>query len=116
MMTYKQLQDLMDKAWELAKEEGLSDNDAHYRQGEIFEELGGDLEDYDIVVVNELPIEEFCAIAQYVLEQGPYDGSTKDIFKMALCTYEDEHGEITEEEADYLYKVFEEMLNTMEVA
>ena len=50
-MTYEQLQDLMDKAWELAKKEGLSDSDAHYRQSEIFEELGGDLEEYQNVVV-----------------------------------------------------------------
>ena len=45
-MTYKEAQELMDKAWELAKEEGLSDTDAHNRQSEIYEELGGDLEEY----------------------------------------------------------------------
>jgi hypothetical protein len=61
-------------------------------------------------------MDNFLSIAKYVLEQGPYDGSTKDIFKMALWAYEDEYGEPTEEEADYFYKVFEEMLNTMEVA
>jgi hypothetical protein len=45
-MTYEQAQELMDKAWALAKEEGLNDTDAHYRQSEIFEELGGDLTEY----------------------------------------------------------------------
>jgi hypothetical protein len=61
-------------------------------------------------------MDNFVSIAQYVLEQGPYDGSTKDIFKMALWAYEDEYGEITEDEADCFYKVFEEMLDTKEVA
>lgn len=46
-MTANEAQELMDKAWFLAKQEGLNDTDAHYRQGEIFEELGGNLEEYE---------------------------------------------------------------------
>lgn len=52
-MNKSQLQDLMDKAWFLAKEEGWNDTDAHYRQGEIFQELGGCLESYQKIVVDE---------------------------------------------------------------
>jgi len=61
-MTYEQLQDLMDKAWDLAVERAqsehniLPDADGDYSnsdhqvvnaiQSEIFEELGGDLDAY----------------------------------------------------------------------
>ena len=61
-------------------------------------------------------MDNFLSIAQYVLEQGPYNGSTKDIFKMALWAYEDEHGEPTDAEADIFYSVFLEMLDTEETA
>lgn len=46
-MTKEQAQELMDKSWYLAKEEGLDDNTSHLRQSEIFEELGGDLREYN---------------------------------------------------------------------
>ena len=55
-------------------------------------------------------MDNFVSIAQYVLEQGPYEGSTKDIFKMALWAYEDQHGETSEAEAQEFYSVFVEML------
>lgn len=55
-------------------------------------------------------MDNFVSIAQYVLEQGPWDGSTKDIFKMALWAYEDEYGEPTEEQANEFYTTFVEML------
>jgi hypothetical protein len=61
-------------------------------------------------------MDNFVSIAQYVLEQGPYDGSTKDIFKMALWAYEDEYGEPIEEQVLEFYNVFLEMLDTMEWA
>jgi len=56
-------------------------------------------------------MDNFVSIAQYVLEQGPYNGPTKDIFKMALWAYEDEHGEATEEQAQEFYSVFERLTN-----
>ena len=55
-------------------------------------------------------MENFCAIAQYVLEQGPWDGSTKDIYKMAYWAYEDEYGEPTEAEEQEFYNAFVKML------
>ena len=51
-------------------------------------------------------MEDFFSIAQYVIEQGPHDGSTKDIFKMALWAYEDEYGKPTEAEAQEFYNAF----------
>jgi len=61
-------------------------------------------------------MDNFIAIAQHVLEQGPYNGSTEDIFKMALWAYEDEYGEPIEEQVLEFYNVFLEMLDTMEWA
>ena len=56
--------------------------------------------------MNRKKMKDFFSIAQYVIEQGPHDGSTKDIFKMALWAYEDEYGEPTEAEAQEFYDAF----------
>tara|TARA_R110002153_G_scaffold28337_5_gene87606 strand:+ start:5105 stop:5290 length:186 start_codon:yes stop_codon:yes gene_type:complete len=61
-------------------------------------------------------MDNFLSIAQYVLEQGPYDGSPKSIFRMAYWAYEDEYSEPTEAEAQEFYTAFVEMLDTIEVA
>tara|TARA_B100001093_G_scaffold465882_1_gene483889 strand:+ start:66 stop:446 length:381 start_codon:yes stop_codon:yes gene_type:complete len=92
--------------------ESLKESDEDFDESVWLEENGYEPADLD-------PVEEldnFLSIAQYVLEQGPYDGSTKDIFKMALWTYEDEYGEPTEDQANEFYSAFVEMLDTMEVA
>jgi|TARA_R110000796_G_scaffold34234_4_gene88530 hypothetical protein len=55
-------------------------------------------------------LKTFYEIATYVIDQGPYDGSTKDVFDMALSAYEDNFGEVTDEEADKFNHVFREIL------
>lgn len=54
-MNYDELQNLMDTAWRLANKQYPVDSYGavtHQRQIEIFEELGGDYDEFYLVVVN----------------------------------------------------------------
>jgi hypothetical protein len=53
-------------------------------------------------------MENFLSIYQYVLNNGPYDGSPKDIFKMAIWAYEDEYGEVDDATANKWFKMVKE--------
>ena len=77
-------------------------NSDDYLVHKTFEELGFE-SDYFLEEHEEC---NFISIAYDVLKKGPYDGSTKDIFRMALGAYEDVYGEPTEKQAHEFYKLF----------
>ena len=81
--------------------ESLVDSD-DYIENETFEELGFESDCF----LEEHKECNFISIAYDVLRKGPYDGSPKDIFRMALGAYGDAYGEPTEEQAHEFYILF----------
>ena len=77
-------------------------NSDDYIENETFEELGFESDCF----LEEHEEGNFISIAYDILRKGPYDGSTKDIFRMALGAYEDVYGEPTEEQAHEFYRLF----------
>ena len=53
-------------------------------------------------------MEDFLSIAQYIVDNNS-GNSTRDIFKTAVQVYEDEHGEISDAQAEIFYKAFQEL-------
>jgi len=50
-------------------------------------------------------MDKFLSIVEHIVESNTGD-STRDIFKTAVQVYEDEHGDITDAEANDFYIVF----------
>jgi len=50
-------------------------------------------------------MDNFLTIVEHIVESNTGD-STRDIFKTAVQVYEDEHGDITDAEADQFYILF----------